>query len=143
MEESVTSPQTQAIACPACNVSTAPDDAFCNACGYPFQGTEKEQQMFISNRSLRSMDLDEAHRKLKRASKALFFVAGLMAIAGFIYYAANQQQEARNVTLVINIILAGLFAALGFWAKTKPLAAIIPGYRFMRLSSSLTLLQIR
>jgi hypothetical protein len=126
--ESISNPIEQAnLACPACAAQATTDDAFCNGCGYPLQGTEKEQQMFLSVRDAKSFDLDEAHKKIKRSSNALFFIGGLTVIAGLAAYAVSKDHSTKINVLLTNVILGAIYVVLGFWCKKKPLAAIISG----------------
>jgi len=127
MEEPVTNPENQAIVCPACNVDASTDDAFCPGCGYPFKGTEYEQRMFSANRNAKEIDLDEADKKIRRASNTLFFIGGTTMVVGLALYAIDKDPSTKNNLLITNCILAVIYAGLGFWCKKKPLAAIISG----------------
>ncbi len=42
-------------------------------------------------------------------------------------YAADKDPQDKNAALLVNVVLAVIFAGLGFWCRTKPLAAIISG----------------
>jgi hypothetical protein len=127
MEESIINPIQQTVACPACATQASAGEAFCTTCGYPFEGTEQEQRYFISARDLKAIDLEAAEKQIKRASNALFFIGGLTFVFGFVFYATAAPSE-KMAILITNVILAAIYAALGFWCKSKPLTAIISGF---------------
>ena len=128
MEESITDPIAQeGVECPACAARATTGDAFCNGCGYPLNGTEKDQRMFLSVRDAKAIDLDAAHKKIRRASTALFVIGALTAVSGFALYAVSKNPETKNSILITNLILGAIYTGLGFWCKIKPLAAIISG----------------
>jgi hypothetical protein len=128
MEESTINPIQQTVACPACATEASAGEAFCTACGYPFEGTEQEQRYFLSVRESKAIDLDEANKKIKKAGNILYLIAAATVIMGFIAYARGKNMEARQLTMIINMILAGIYAALGAWSRKKPLTAIISGF---------------
>jgi len=113
--------------CTACYTQVDQEDQFCNSCGYPLKGTEQEQERFMSVRNVKEIDLVEANIKIKRASYALYFIAGATVLMGLIMYGSSKTVEVKNDLLLINIILAAIYAGLGLWCRSKPLAAIISG----------------
>ncbi|WP_259067655.1 hypothetical protein HDF24_13395 [Mucilaginibacter sp. X4EP1] len=127
MEDLSTPDAAKAIFCAACFKKVNNEDAFCDACGYPLKGTEQEQDYFMSVRSSREIDLDDAYKKMRRAGNVLYWIAAGTLIIGFIGYATNKFDPSRSVLLTVNIILAAIYAGLGFWSRTKPLTSIISG----------------
>ncbi|HZY37963.1 MAG TPA: zinc ribbon domain-containing protein [Mucilaginibacter sp.] len=127
MEETATGPQSGAHFCPSCWTPIDADDDFCNKCGCPLKGTEQEQRNFISNRAAKEIDLDEAHGKVHRAGNALFWIGGATFVFSLIGYVASADEDTKNTLLIINTILSAINVGLGFWARKKPLPAIIAG----------------
>jgi hypothetical protein len=126
--EDVKSAQVQQIlSCKVCSTTVDVTDAFCNNCGYPLKGTDQEQRNFISFREAKEIDLNEATKKIRRASIALYVVAGTTVLSGLAMAAVNKNPELRNSLLITNLILAIIYGGLGFWCNRKPLAAIISG----------------
>jgi len=127
MENSLSASITPIEQCAACNVQVLNDDAFCTNCGYPLHGTNQEQRNFISIREAKEIDLSEANKKIKRASIALYVVAGTTALLGLAMVGLSKDPAAKNSLLITNLILAAIYGGLGFWCNQKPLAAIISG----------------
>ena len=71
--------------------------------------------------------LHDENIKIKRASYALYYIAGATFVGGLIAYGTAKDIQVKNDVLIVNTILALIFACLGFWCKKKPLAAIIAG----------------
>ncbi|MBN2814626.1 MAG: hypothetical protein JXQ80_11160, partial [Bacteroidales bacterium] len=98
-------------------------DRFCAKCGYPLQGTTEEQQSFSSNYALNKLDEDNVRAKVGQARLVLFLLAGFTAISAAIVFAKTEEPA----LLGINLILAVIYAGLGFWAANKAFAAIFTG----------------
>lgn len=127
MENSLTQISPVTEKCAACYTDVSVEDAYCQHCGYPLKGTETEQKHFLSEREAKEIDFVEAHKAMKTARNALFYIAGATLVSGFVYYAMSKDPEVKNALLIINIILALIYALLGIWSRSKPLAAIISG----------------
>lgn len=125
MEELTPSSEATLVKCAACKCDAAVDDAFCTHCGYPFSGSKDEQNKFLSNRRLKKANLDEANKKVRQASNALFIVGVLTAAFGFMFYVMTVNPESAKSILIANLVLAVIYAALGVWCRVKPLAATI------------------
>jgi hypothetical protein len=115
------------IVCNACYKHVS-DAAFCDNCGYPLKGSEQEQEYFMSIRNAKEIDLDAANKVIKRAGNSLYWVAGATVLTGILFYFTNPNDEVKLDMLIVNLILAGIYAGLGAWSQKKPLAAIISGF---------------
>ncbi|MHB8209647.1 hypothetical protein, partial [Mucilaginibacter sp.] len=62
--------------CDACYKHINDTDAYCDGCGYPIKGTQKEQDNFISVRNSKEIDLEDANKKIKTAGHSLYWIAG-------------------------------------------------------------------
>ena len=130
MENAIT-PAQSIECCSACYSAIADDDFYCNSCGYPLKGSETEQKHFMSVRSSKEIDLEEANKKIARAGYILYIIAGATLVMGFDMYATSKE-KGLNLMLV-NVILAAIYAGLGVWSKKKPLTAIISGFALYAL----------
>jgi hypothetical protein len=127
--EEITSVTTPALTlCNACYKHVNEADAFCDNCGYPLKGTEKEQDYFIAVRNAKEIDLDAANKAIKRAGNTLYWIAGATVLMGVIFYFTIHDEASKIDLLIVNLILAGIYVGLGAWSRKKPLAAIISGF---------------
>lgn len=111
------------LKCYCCKTVYKEDDKFCGNCGYPFQATPEEQKQFSIKYSVNKFSKDDIEKKVKEARIVLFVIAGFTVVQGAIIYF----KEESGLLLVVNIILAAIYAGLGFWAKKKAFAAILTG----------------
>lgn len=72
------------------------------------------------------IDTGEYDKKIKDAQNALLIVSGINLISGIVQILTDNS-EAWLFALGIFVVIAGLFAALAFWAKYKPFAALLIG----------------
>jgi hypothetical protein len=126
MDTTIT-PAGEVAFCDSCSSQVNHEDQFCTNCGYPLKGTEEDKHKFLMDRNYKEVNLDEANRNIKKSSYALFYIAGVMALVGLIQYGTAGNAADKNAVLLVNVILAAIFAAIGFWCRVKPLAAIISG----------------
>ena len=92
------------------------------------KGSEDEQKNFIMIKSTKEIYLEEENIKIKRASYALYYIAGATMVWGLIACGTSKDVETKNSILIANTILALIYAGLGLWSKKKPLTAIISGF---------------
>ena len=121
-----TTPQT--IACKACDIDVTADDAFCNACGYPLQGTEQEQKDFMAEKINREFDIAEHQQLMEKGGNSLYWVAGAFGL-GVLLTAGTKSKDDPDFAaiLIVGLILCGIFVFLGSWSKRKPFAAMVSG----------------
>jgi hypothetical protein len=128
MEEILQASVPAPVLCGACFKHVTGEDSFCDGCGYPLKGTEQEQKYFISVRDAKEIDLESALKKIKRAGHVLYWVAGGTLLMGLIIAFTSTVPEERANLLIVNTILAAVYAGLGFWSQKKPFAGIISGF---------------
>jgi len=126
MDLTTTTITTQHTNCASCFNQVNDNDAFCTSCGYPMKGSEEEQQKFLMDKSYKELNLEEAQKQVKKASYAMYYIAGATMLGGLIFYGVNKDGNGGTLFLV-NSILAILFAAIGFWCTRMPLAGVITG----------------
>jgi len=127
MEDSLSIPANESVFCKSCYEKVNEADAFCDSCGYPLKGTETEQQNFITHRSVKELDLADYNNQIKKAGTALYWIAGILVFGGVLFYFTNSEDEDKLTLLIVNLVIAMIFVALGGWSQKKPLAAIISG----------------
>lgn len=97
------------------------DERFCSKCGFPQNGSEEDQRMFIINNRRKKSEIREAKTMVTRGRNFLFIVAGLN-ILSFIGGGAT--------VLIIGLIISSIYLGLGFWASSKPFPALLTGLIF-------------
>jgi hypothetical protein len=134
-------PATEAISeCKCCFEKINKADQFCQACGFPLQGSEEEQSKFFYNRNYQHMEMDGLKKKIKSAGTTLYVVAGFFLLSGLIYFFINRTEDSSSALLITNTVVAVIFLLLGFWAEKKPVASIISGlvlYVLVQLMSAI------
>ncbi len=128
-EESASSAQNVKAKCPVCRTEVDAEDVFCNSCGYPRKGTEREQRMFLLKRNTQKTNLQRANKKIWQATNTLFIIGALIGVLalgncflGFTILRGDYGQMIPQLSVSI------CFVALGFWCRKSPLAAILCGF---------------
>jgi hypothetical protein len=111
------------LKCYCCKTSYTESDKFCGNCGYPLQGTPEEQKKFSVNYTLNHFAKEDAKARVKEARIVLFVISAFTVLSAIMLYA----KEEIAILLVINLIIAALYAGLGFWAKYRAFPAILTG----------------
>lgn len=111
------------IPCSICKTTIEIENIFCSNCGYPERGTDKEKAVYHANKVMKKNKHFDAETKIKSARNTLYIMAGLFLVLSLFYY-LNDNDVA---VLVTNIIMAGLYLALGYWSIKKPFAALLLG----------------
>jgi hypothetical protein len=121
-EEIMTQNQVE-LKCYCCQSSCKDSDSFCGVCGYPFKGTTEEQKEYSLNYSINKFEKGNVTAKIKEARIILFVLAFFTFLMGAIIGVSTKNPS----LLIINFILAIIYASLGSWAKKKAFAAIFVG----------------
>jgi hypothetical protein len=109
--------------CSCCKASYLVTDRFCGSCGFPFQGSPEEQKQFRINYSFNEIDKNLVNKRIGEARIILFVISGFTLIQSLLMFA----NDSGIPLLITNLIICGIYAGLGFWAKPKPFAAILTG----------------
>jgi 4-hydroxybenzoate polyprenyltransferase len=109
--------------CPCCKTGCLETDRFCGNCGYPYQGSDEDQKQFRVNYSFNDIDKDLVNKRISEARIILFIISGFTLIQTLLLYIDNPSPA----ILITNLIICGIYAGLGFWAKHNPFAAILLG----------------
>lgn len=113
--------------CNGCAAEYAPLDSFCNTCGFPIQGTAREQELHASERSVKEIELIEMEEKVENARKSLFWVAGLCGISYLLTAFKGPFEADEKIEMILTLILIAAFLGLGLLAKRKASTALISG----------------
>lgn len=84
------------------------------------------QETIFDESELLGHDYD---KHVRRARKTIYVVAAVQFVFGIIMGFAGPD-ESRWITIGIMTVIAGIFAALGFWANRKPYHAILSALIF-------------
>ncbi len=125
MEDTLIAPTNDAN-CPDCSTTNNRTSKYCVKCGYPIQGDEEEKKKFKSAKTVKTINLEEYNGKIKSAKTTLFVISGFTAVFGTILALVGDDGN-EVLLIVINLFLAGIYLALGFWCAKKPFAAILSG----------------
>jgi hypothetical protein len=124
--QAVTKPTTS-ISCPACEKNNGFENSFCEGCGYPLQGTEAQQKVFMYQRSYKHLDLHEVNKKIEKATNSLYALAAFSVISGILFYAATPEENNPLPVLIANMVLSAIYLTLALFSKKQAVAAIVSG----------------
>lgn len=110
------------ITCPNCKTIYETETTTCEKCGYPFNASEKEKSIFISEQIMKKSTVSDAKDSIKTARKILWIIAAVNFIVPFALYLQNYY---FTLYLIIGIVTGLLFIGFGFLTYKEPLAAII------------------
>ncbi|MBK0381124.1 hypothetical protein [Mucilaginibacter segetis] len=113
--------------CDACFTDVVADDVYCTNCGYPLKGSDFEQRSFIANRDVIDIDMNDFNNKIKSARNSLYYLAGVFMFVGVINFFIKKDDPDILAYVLVYVILAALFLALGGYSQKKPLACIVSG----------------
>lgn len=109
--------------CPNCSTEIQGNPEFCVNCGFPLNGTEKEQSKFYAQQAMTRSKVKAAPKQIRAARNTLFIVGGINLAVGIFYFFAHDLME----QLIAGGIIFLIYLGLGFWSQTKPLIALILG----------------
>jgi len=109
--------------CSFCKEKMEPESVFCQHCGFPENGTEKEVAVFYGKRAMQKNKNIGAEGKIKSARNTLYVIAGVILVVGLIAYLSNKDLFALGT----NFALSFIYLLLASWTSKKPLMAILLG----------------
>jgi len=126
------------ISCPHCGTENSDAGAFCRQCGKALPSAAPSGPRVVTGEQVaatavgQDLQRSQLRKQAGRAAGALFAVAVLHVIGGVVFYFLlknNPQVEpgAPRILLIMNLVLAGVYAGLGFWGRVSPLPAAIVG----------------
>lgn len=120
-----TESRTEETSCQHCTTVVASTETYCHKCGFPVKGTEHQQKRFLIDKELKEIYKDENtgfdNDKVNTAQNIIFALAFLNVIGSIYYYVVTESPFVLMLSLFISLV----YAILGFWAKQKPLPAIL------------------
>jgi hypothetical protein len=109
--------------CSFCKEKMDLESVFCEKCGFPEKGTEKEIAIFYGKRAMQNNKNIDAEEKIKSARNTLYVMAGIVLVSGaFIYYHSKDL-----FSLATSFALCFIYLLLASWTSKKPLMAILLG----------------
>ena len=112
--------------CSFCEKEITGDEKFCTHCGFPLLGTEEEQNKFKVADELKKIKLRDSQKRIKSAANTLYIIAALFFVAALI----KDGNDDNKTLMLINMVVALVYVALGFWSKQKPFVALLAGLIF-------------
>lgn len=101
------------------------EDKFCPNCAFPQRGLQSEMQKFVwAFRNKKSL-LEDQKRAIRKSRNILFALAGLNIIFAVVFGVLIENDIA---TLIIQLMVGGIYLGLGFWCMKKPFPAILSGF---------------
>lgn len=107
--------------CENCNTSISGLSDCCSHCGFPYNGSEKEKQVFRGRQRFQKGQLEESQKQLKRASVLLYLVAAVMFKNGVVVFL---NEEDTTSDLIIYGFAAICLLCFGFYLKYNPVLLI-------------------
>lgn len=135
------------IQCPHCRVENSAESQYCRSCGMAISIGSQTGPRLIEKEDLattgagRRLQQEELLKTSRKASLALFIVAGMQIVIGIVVGLIIQntpdpgidpdaRQKAFLLTTSILVGIGVIFLVLGFWARRSPLPASILGLAF-------------
>lgn len=119
MENNITTSESN---CTFCKKEMKPADAiFCNHCGHPENGTDKQRAQFFGKRAMQKNKNIDAVDKIQSARNTLFILSGVIALFGFVGYSSHGDV----IALGVDLILAIIYLTLAFWSEKNPMMALL------------------
>jgi hypothetical protein len=126
------------ITCPHCGASNLGGSAFCESCGKALPAPISTGPRIVAGAALpasaagHELVTDELRKQVKKASKTLLAVGILqlvcgMSVLGYLSQARGVPPAMIKVLAVAQLVVAGIFIGLYFWARRSPLPATIAG----------------
>lgn len=109
--------------CSFCKSPMEASDIFCQNCGHPENGTDKQRAQFFAKRAMKKNKGIDAENKIQSARNTLFILSGVIALSGFLVYKTTNSL----IELGINLFVAFIFLTLAFWSERKPFVALLIG----------------
>lgn len=122
MEEEIE--KVDAPLCRCCKEPYKLGDEFCNNCGFPFNGTEKEQGHHIGKYLVKVNTKKDGNASILGIKIALLSIAVLLIFASLRF--ADMGEEGATV-LVSNIVLAFVLFGIALWSDKSPFNAYLTG----------------
>ncbi len=114
------------IICSNCRSEMDEAEKYCNNCGYPEHGDEKEQSRFMYSIKLKQDALAEAKKKLSNVRVMLYILAAINVMVG-LYWLASEGGFADGIA---NIITAAVFIGCAILVKKQPLIGVLSAFIF-------------
>lgn len=112
--------------CSYCKTTDIEIEIYCPKCGYPENGTEKEERDFRLRLNSRKLRLKDANKKLKTAKIVLYVLIGFSLLGATYYYFVPEDFASAISSIVVAIVYLGLLS----WVDKNPFAALLSALIF-------------
>ena len=124
------------INCSKCSSPVAEHDKFCNECGFPENGSQKEKELYDYRIKLKMDVVEEAQKKLKNVKVLLYVIAGLNFAIGA-YFVTTDTNIADGL---FNMFSAAIYLACVIWVNKQPLTGVLAAFVFWIVTQLLLVL---
>lgn len=108
------------IECSNCNTEVDESTSLCNVCLYPINGTEEQKSVFIAKQVMQKSDVEWSIKSLGNSRNILFGLAIFYLIVPNLLLL----RAGFSLDIVLNVLIALLFAGCGFMVYKKPKLAL-------------------
>jgi len=121
--------------CSNCKSDIDSSEKFCNNCGFPENGDEKEKTKFNFGIKLKKEALADANKKLKQVRILLYVLAGLNLVMG-LFWILNEETFFDAIGSFFGAVV---FFICAFWVKKQPLTGVLAAFIFWLVVQSLVI----
>lgn len=119
----------ETIQCPKCGTAAVKGDDFCGQCGHKLVLLARYRLKQSGERFSTRYAKDVYGGNIKSGRGTILAVAIIMAIIGIYFITASDRQEENGTaTAIANFIIAAIFLALWFWARSQPFPASLTAF---------------
>ncbi len=115
-------PQSKLCTCSNCHYVNRATYNYCTNCGYPQAPGQDRLALYMYRLSIRKDLLRRSEETIQFARNTLYV---LSAICVLVLLFISTERRVNRITVVILLIVAGLFIGLGRWSLTKPFTSLL------------------
>ncbi|TDH20894.1 hypothetical protein EXU57_21115 [Segetibacter sp. 3557_3] len=118
-------PQGSLCTCSNCSFVNRTTHNYCTNCGYPQAPVNDRLATYMYRLNLRKDLLRRSEETIQFARNTLYVLSAICVMA--LLFIATEKRVDR-LTIVILLIVAGLFTGLGRWSLTRPFTALLVSF---------------
>lgn len=98
------------LTCSYCKKEALILEGKCTNCGFPYEGTQKEQSIFIGQQKLKEYQYEEAQTKIKRGIYTLFVLGVINLFYLIVLYFQYETLYSMLLFMAVSYIMLGILA---------------------------------
>ena len=103
--------------CSYCKAEVSQVEVFCESCGFPLSGTDKEKAIFIGQQTLRKSKIDNSAKMIGKTRIILYVVAGIQVLNAVLVYV----RFSSVIDVIFYLVIATFLATFGYLSPKKPI----------------------